>query len=122
MKDVDVGIRAHDTNPGLVTVSGALINVYFRDTRLMGAAAQVITLLSGLQVVRYQPLVAAAGEIGVDDALLDKTLRELQEMDHVRVVEERDGNNRIEPQLKQFEDTYAVIGERRWRRMLVVGT
>lgn len=114
MEPITVGVRTHDANPGLVTVSGALVNTYFRDTRLMGAAAQVITLLSGLQVVRYQPLVGAAGEIGVDDALLDKVLRELEEMDEIRFVQERSGNHRVEPKLKRFEDTYEVIGQR-WR-------
>jgi hypothetical protein len=107
-------------NSGRVNVSGGLINSYFRDTRLMGAAAQVITLVSGIQVVRYNALNGAAGELGIDDALLDKALHELHGLDQVRIVEERTGNHRIEVRTRQVGDRYEVIGAR-WRDLSPTG-
>lgn len=113
--DATTGIRAHDMNPGLVTVTSGLVNAYFRDTRLMGSVAQVISLISGLQVVRYQPLLTAAGEMGIDDTLLEKSIGELQELDQIRLVSERTGNHRVEVRTRQVGDRYRGIGER-WRQ------
>jgi hypothetical protein len=110
--DVTTGVRAHDMNPGLVTVSSGLVNAYFRDTKLMGTVAQVISLLSGLQVVRFVPLLTAVGEMGIDDTLLERSIEELQELDQVRLVEERSGNHRIEVRTRQASDRYRDIGQR----------
>jgi len=110
--DVTTGVRVHDMNPGLVTVSSGLINTYFRDTRLMGSAARVISLISGLQVVHFNPLLTAAGEMGIDDTLLERSIQELQELDLVRLVREPSGDHRIEVKTALVDDRYRGIGER----------
>jgi len=107
-----IGIRLHDVNQGLVTVSSGLVNYYFRPTRLMGAVAQISGLLAGQQQVGYKKLLVAVGELGIDEYLLDKALEEMQGLDFLRVTKRTSGEHTIDIKVPLVGDRYKDIGQR----------
>jgi len=105
-----LGVRIHDMNHGLVAVSSGLINTRFRRTKRAGVAAQLATLISGEQVVGYESLLVAAGELQMDDTLVDRGLEDLQALDWVRVVGPS-GSKRIEVKIPRLRDRYSELGD-----------
>ncbi len=110
-----IGIRLHDVNPGLVEVTSGLVNLYYRPTKLMGAVAQISGLLAGQQQTDYGKLLVAVGELAIDDALLDKVLLEMQNLDFVRVTQRPSGNHSIDVKVPLIRDRYGIIGDR-WKQ------
>ena len=109
-----IGIRLHDINQGLVVVSGGLVNKYYRPTKLMGAVAQVSSLLAGQQQLGYDKLLVAVGELGIDDSLLDRVLNEMQQLDFIRVTQRTSGDHRIDVKVPLVRDRYDTVGKR-WK-------
>lgn len=112
MENHIVGIRLHDLNQGLVTVSSGLVNRYYRPTKLLGAVAQISGLIAGLQQTTYEKLLVAVGELGIDDALLDRALQEMQELEFVRVGHHITGDYKIDVTVPLIRDRYCNIGQR----------
>lgn len=110
LTDQTLGIRIHDINQGLVAVSSGLINARLRRTKRAGVAAQLAALVAGEQVVDYESLLVAAGELQMDDTLVDRGLEDLQTLDWVRVVERPSGNKRIEVKIPRLRDRYSELG------------
>lgn len=106
-----LGVRIHDINQGLVAVSSGLINTRLRRTKRVGVAAQLAGLVAGEQVVGYESLLVAAGELQMDDTLVDRGLEDLQTLDWVRVVERSSGAKRIEVKIPRLRDRYSELGD-----------
>ena len=106
-----LGVRIHDVNQGLVAVSSGLINTRLRRTKRAGVVAQLASLIAGEQVVGYESLLVAAGELQMDDTLVDRGLDDLQTLDWVRVVERPSGTKRIEVKIPRIRDRYSEIGD-----------
>ncbi len=93
LTDHTLGVRVRDINPGLVAVSGGLINTRLRRTKRAGVAAQNSGLIAGEQVVDYDSLLVAAVELQMDDTLVDRGLNDPQALDWVRVLDRPSGRN-----------------------------
>lgn len=106
-----LGIRIHDVNQGLVAVSSGLINTRLRRTKRAGVVAQLASLIAGEQVVGYESLLVAAGELQMDDTLVDRGLNDLMTLDWVRVVERSAGAKHIEVKIPRIRDRYSEIGD-----------
>lgn len=106
-----LGVRIHDINQGLVAVSSGLINTRLRRTKRAGVAAQLAGLIAGEQVVDYDSLLVAAGELQMDDTLVDRGLVDLQTLDWVRVVDRPSGSKRIEVKIPRLRDRYSEVGD-----------
>jgi hypothetical protein len=105
-------IRAHDMQPGLSSVNMGLINTCMKKIKLIGSAAQIISLLKGQNIVPYGGLEVAAGDLGIDENLLEKVLYELQEVEFVNVIKKSGLIYRIEESIPFLKDAYSVLGER----------
>lgn len=105
-------IRTHDMQPGLTSVKMGLINLYMERLKLLGSVAQISSIIKGLNVISYEGLVLAAGDVGIDRSLLENALRELEIMDFVRVIRKGGSIERVEEQLPLLADFYDVLGER----------
>lgn len=108
-----VGVRAHDMHHGLVKKHSGLINRYMKRTKVIGAAAQISTVIKDLEVIEdYGQLEVSAGEIGIDESLLEKALRELQEVGFVRLKEAGGEIRRVDITVPLLRDMYTDLGKR----------
>lgn len=106
-------VRAQDIQSGLSLINSGLANLYMNKTKLIGASAQVCSLVEAFQVVdNYESLIVAAGELGIDNNLLEKTLIELQEIEFIRVIKNNDIIKKIEVTIPSLQDRYEILGER----------
>lgn len=106
-------VRAQDIQSGLSLINSGLSNLYMKKTKLIGATAKVCSLVEPFQVVdNYDNLIVAAGEVGIDDNLLEKALRELQEMEFIRVIKSGEQIKKIEVSLPSLQGRYEILGER----------
>lgn len=106
-------IRAQDIQLGLMTVNSGLVNLHMRKTKLIGAATQVASIVNPFQVLdNYDSLIVAAGELGLDDTMLEKALDELQEVEFIRVIKSGCNIKKIEVSLPDLPKVYDVLGER----------
>jgi hypothetical protein len=105
-----IGIRSHDINHGVVGVSMALIENYFRPTRLVGVAAQIASLVADQDVVPYDALIASCAELGIGGELTDRALAILQEIAFARVVQ-RGGRTVVEVRAIGLRDRYENLGD-----------
>lgn len=105
-------IRAHDMLPGLTNVNMGLVNSNMKKIKLIGAAAQVASLIKGQNVVTFQALEVAAGDLGIDENLLEKALVELQEIEFVDIKYSNGQIERVDEEVPILRDTYSIIGRR----------
>ena len=106
-------IRAQDIQYGLATISSGLANLHMRKTKLIGTTAQVVSLVNPFQVLdNYDNLIVAAGELSIDDAMLEKALNELQEVEFIRMIKSGDTIKKIEVSLPELPKSYTILGER----------
>ena len=70
----------------------------------MGAAAQIAGLIAGEQVVKYESLLMAAGEMQIDDTLVDRSLTDLAELDWIRLVTQGTLIKRVEVKIPRLRD------------------
>jgi hypothetical protein len=107
-----IAIRSHDMYHGLsAKVSGLFSKL--KKTRLIGACAQLSTVIKDQEVVEnYQQLEVAAGEIGIDDVLLEKCLEQMQEIEFVRIKTGTGGDiRRIDVKVPLLRGIYDQLGE-----------
>lgn len=107
-----IAIRSHDMYQGLsAKVSGLFSKL--KKTRLIGACAQLSTVIKDQEVIdNYQQLEVAAGEIGIDDVLLEKCLHQLQEVDFVRLKTGTGGSiRRVDIKVPLLRDIYEQLGQ-----------
>jgi len=108
-----VGVRAHDMHHGLVKKHSGLINRFMKRTKVIGAAAQIATVIKDLEVIEdYGQVEVSAGEIGIDETLLEKALRELQEVEFVRLKESGGEIRRVDVTVPLLRDMYTDLGSR----------
>lgn len=105
-------IRAHDMQPGLSGVNMGLVNANMKKVKLVGAAAQIASLIKGINVISYNALEVAAGDLGIDENLLEKALHELEEVDFVSVIKKSGYIDRVEERISLLLDFYSVLGQR----------
>lgn len=106
-------VRAQDIQSGLSLINSGFANLHMRKTKLIGATAQVCSLVEPFEVVdNYDSLIVAAGELGIDDNLLEKSLRELQEVDFIRVVKDGENIKKIEVTMPSLQNRYEILGKR----------
>lgn len=106
-------VRAQDIQSGLSLINSGLANLHMKKTKLIGATAQVCSLVEPFQVVdNYDNLIVAAGELGIDDNLLEKSLRELQEVEFIRLVKNGEIIKKIEVTIPSLQNRYEVLGQR----------
>jgi len=106
-------VRAQDIQTSLSLINSGLANLHMKRIKLIGATAQVCSLVEPFQVVdNYDNLIVAAGEMGIDDNLLEKSLDELQELEFIRVIRSGETIKKIEVTIPQLKDRYEILGER----------
>ena len=106
-------VRAQDIQMGLSQITSGLSNLHMKNVKLIGAASQVCSLIESRQVVsNFDSLIVAAGEIGIDDNLLDKCLDELQELEFVRVIKNGQVTKKIEVTIPQLKNRFEILGDR----------
>lgn len=112
-------LRSQDFHEALRDhVAYAPAEVDFRNTLLIGKAAELAMHLRGLLVVRDErALRYAATQLGIRGGEFEPVIRELEEVDFVSVV--RDSSDRIkrlEVRVPEFRDGYKDLGER-WKEL-----
>ncbi len=106
-------VRAHEIQPSLAGRSGAVVNVNFKATRVVGAAAQICVLIKDQEVIAdYAGLEAAAGEIGVDDILLGHAMKHLEAVGYVRLKTSGKGQiTRVQVSIPLLSSSYEGLGQ-----------
>ena len=108
-----VGIRTHDMHHGLIRKHSGLINRFMKRTKIIGTAAQLCNVLKDSEVIAdYGRLEIAAGEIGIDGPLLEKALRELREIEFVRLREAGGEIRRVDVTIPLLKKVYTELGTR----------
>jgi hypothetical protein len=106
-------VRAQDIQSGLSLINSGMANLHMKNVKLIGATSQVCSLISPFQVVDgYENLIVAAGELGIDENLLEKSLTELQEIEFIRVIKNGEIIRKIEITIPQLKNRYDIIGKR----------
>lgn len=106
-----IAIRAHDMHHGLSLKTGGLLP-RVKTTRIVGACAQLSTVIKDQEVIEnYAQLEAAAGEIGIDDVLLERCLKDLEEVEFVRLKKSGDDIKRIDVKVPLLDGIYGRLGE-----------
>lgn len=105
-------LRAHDIQPGVAGVKSGLVNLHMSKTKTIGAAAQIASLLRGRQVAGMEGLIVAAGDLGIDEHLLSLGLKELQELEYIRLIGSKERIKAVEASIHSSERTYLDLGAR----------
>jgi hypothetical protein len=106
-----IAIRAHDMHHGLSLKTGGLLS-RVKTTRIVGACAQLSTVIKDQEVIEnYSQLEAAAGEIGIDELLLERCLKDLEEVEFVRLKKSGDEITRIDVKVPLLDGIYGRLGE-----------
>lgn len=113
----NIGIRAQEFHEGLKDiVNYPLKEMYLPTTIQVGKAATLATHLKGRDYVDdYQALIGLASQLGISGIELRQVLRELEEIDFVKVVESGSGIGsikRVELKIPELRDGYEELGER----------
>jgi hypothetical protein len=112
-----IGIRTQEFHEGLKDiVNYPLKEMYMPTTILVGKAATLATHLKGSDYIDdYQALIGLASQLGISGLELRQVLRELEEIDFVRVIETGPGIGgirRVELKIPELRDGYEELGER----------
>ncbi len=111
---VDAALRAQDYHDGLRDVQTVgLIQVEMAKTLLVGKAASLAMHLKGLLTIDdIAAFKYMAADLGITPLELDSVLRELQELDFVRVIRRSETQiKRLELSIPEFKDAYSELGE-----------
>lgn len=113
MDTKNIALRAQDFHEGLKeTKSFGPKEAYFSNTLLIGKAATLAMHLKGLLYVNdYTGLMYAAAELGISALELPQVLRNLEEVDFVRVVRSGSKTDRVDIRVPEFRDGYEDLGE-----------
>jgi hypothetical protein len=105
-------VRAHEVQPSLSSTTSGITNVEFKATKLVGAAAQIATLIKDLETISdVASLEAAAGEIGIEDSLLEKALVQLEGIGFVRLKTAGKARiSRVQVSVPLLTSIYAGLG------------
>lgn len=113
MKKYIKAIRAQDIQNGLLSINSGLANFHMKNIKLIGATSQICSLISPFQVVDgYDSLIIAAGEMGIDEYLLEKSLEELEEIEFIRIIKNGSSIKKIEISIPELKNRYEIIGEK----------
>jgi len=105
--------RLQDINEGLVCQGGGLVEAHYRKAKKFGAAARVCNLIRGRDVIKdYNALVAACGELGISADTLDNALRELEQIDYVRLARSGGEIVKVEERIPLLNDRFEAIAEK----------
>lgn len=106
-----IAIRAHDMHHGLSLKTGGLLS-RVKTTRRVGACAQLATVIKDQEIIEnYAQLEAAAGEIGIDELLLERCLGDLEEIEFVRLKKSGDEVRRVDVKVPLLDGIYGRLGE-----------
>lgn len=106
-----IAIRAHDMHHGLSLKTGGLLP-RVKTTRIVGACAQLSTVIKDQEIIEnYEQLEAAAGEIGIDELLLERCLKDLEEVEFVRLKKSGEEIKRIDVKVPLLDGIYGRLGE-----------
>ncbi len=108
-----IASRLQEINEGLVSQSGGLVEVHFRKSKRLGAAARLCNVLRGQDVLdNYEMLAAAAGELGISADTLDRALSELEEIGYVTLHKSGGEIKKVEERIPLLSDRYELIGQK----------
>jgi hypothetical protein len=83
-----------------------------KTTRIVGACAQLATVIKDQEVIEnYEQLEAAAGEIGIDELMLERCLKDMEEIEFVRLKKTGDEVKRIDVKVPLLDGIYGRLGE-----------
>jgi hypothetical protein len=113
MDNSTIAARLQDINEGLLRQSGGLVETHYRKAKRFGAAVRVCNLIRGHDVIsKYDPLIAAAGEMGIGADTLDASLGVLEEIGYVSLHKSGGDIRKIEERIPLLTDRFEAIGER----------
>lgn len=114
MDKLTLGLRAQDFHEGLrETKAFGPKEAYFEKTLRIGKAAVLAMHLRGLLYVDdYTALQFAAGQLGIGGSELPVILRELEEIDFVRVRRSGEEIKRVDIRVPEFRTGYEDLGTR----------
>jgi len=117
LRKSSIGIRIQEFHEGLKDiVNYPLKEMYIPTTIQVGKAATLATHLKGRDYVDdYRALIGLASQLGISGLELRQVLRELEEIDFVRIVESGSGIGgirRVELKIPELRDGYEELGER----------
>jgi hypothetical protein len=118
MDSWNIGLRTQDFHEGLkLTTYFPQKDVHYKNTLLIGKAATLAMHLRGLLYIEnYQSLEYAASTLGINGLELERVLRELEEVDFVRVIKIGEEIKRIEIKVPEFRSGYSELGQR-WKEL-----
>lgn len=114
MDKLNIGLRAQDFQEGLSeTKAFGPKEAYFGNTLLIGKAAVLAMHLRGLLYIDdYTVLKFAAGQLGIGVLELPSVLKELQEIDFIRVIPSIEMIKRVDVRVPEFRSGYEDLGAR----------
>jgi hypothetical protein len=114
MDKLDIGLRTQDFHEGLrETKAFGPKEAYFENTLLIGKAGVLAMHLRGLLYIDdYIVLKFAAGQLGIGALELPAVLRELEEVDFIRVIRSGEQIKRIDIRVPEFRNGYEDLGVR----------
>jgi len=114
MDELSIGLRTQDFHEGLrETKTFGPKEAYFEKTLRIGKGAVLAMHLRGLQYVDdYTALKFAAAQLGVGGSELPVILRELEEVDFIRVKHTRGEIERVDIRVPEFRTGYEDLGSR----------
>lgn len=114
MDKLSIGLRTQDFHEGLrETKTFGPKEAYFEKTLRIGKASVLAMHLRGLQYVDdYMALKFAAAQLGIGGSELPLILRELEEVDFVRVKHARTEIERVDIRVPEFSTGYEDLGTR----------
>lgn len=109
-----IGLRAQDFHESLKdTGSFGPKDVHYKRTLLVGKAAALAMHLRGLLYIdKAEQLEYAASSLGISSLELPTVLKELEEIDFVKVVRKGGQIKRVEIKVPEFRSGYEELGER----------
>jgi len=118
MDPVDAGLRSQDYHDGLRDVqTTGLIQVEMARTLVIGKAATLAIHLKGLLTIeQIDAFQYMAADLGITPLELDGVLKELEELEFIRVVRHGQRITRLETSIPEFKSSYSQLG-RRWEDM-----
>jgi len=118
MEKFKIGLRAQDFHDGYRDVATYTPrDVYLRNTLIIGKAAALAMHLRGIGYIsNYDHLVMMAAELGINSIELETVLRELEEVQFVRVVKEGFKVKRVEITVPELRPGYEELAER-WNNL-----
>ena len=109
-----IGLRTQDFSDGYRDVSVYTPrDVHLHNTILVGKAASLAVHLRGLGYINdYQQLLMMAAELGINSIELPSVLRELEEIEFVRIVRRGAAIHRIEIGVPELRAGYEELADR----------